>query len=176
MNFVHLRVSVTPWQIRKIPLNVVFIMLYVVIIRDFGAIAQTEDIKNDILLEINKVRAEGCKCGEEKMPPVAALTWDDTLETAAIRHVKDMVENDNFSHTGTDGSTLSDRVEAAGYQWWTIGENISWGYSAVSYVVQGWINSKGHCRNLMNPDFSEMGAAKIATYWVLDLGKPKTTF
>jgi uncharacterized protein YkwD len=139
---------------------------------DFHALAQ-ENIKTEILEEVNRVRQDGCKCGDEVMPPVGELAWSDKLERAAIRHVLDMSEHEHFEHVGTDGSSLSDRVNAAGYKWSLIGENISWGYTGVKDVVNGWISSEGHCHNMMNPDFKDMGAARRGDYWVLDLGNPE---
>ena len=45
------------------------------------------------------------------------------------------------------------------------GENIANGYTAERSVVDGWIKSPGHCKNLMNKAYKEMGVAKIGTYW-----------
>jgi uncharacterized protein YkwD len=155
------------------PLNKAFYFLITFILLlfiDFPVLAQEENIKTDILTEVNKIRKSGCKCGEEEMPPVGDLAWSDKLEKSAIRHATDMFENEHFDHTGSDGSSLSDRVNAAGYKWSLIGENISWGYSSAKDVVEGWIGSEGHCHNMMNPGFKEMGAARRGDYWVLDLG------
>jgi uncharacterized protein YkwD len=129
-----------------------------------------EYIRAAILEEVNKVRKAGCKCGEDYMPPVPPLTWSNNLETAAVRHAADMSDHSVFSHDGTDGSTLGDRISATGFQWHLIGENIAYGYSTVENAVQGWVNSPGHCSNMMEAGFNEMGAAKLGYYWVLDLG------
>jgi uncharacterized protein YkwD len=129
-----------------------------------------QDIRGDILQEANRVRAEGCYCGEVYMPPAGKLTWNNKLEKAAIRHARDMYNNDFFDHKGSDGSTLAKRVEAAGYKWSLLGENLAWGVLSPKDVVEGWIHSPGHCETLMNPGFKEMGAARKGTYWVMDLG------
>jgi uncharacterized protein YkwD len=139
---------------------------------NFQLFAQ-DDIKAEILEEVNKLRQSGCKCGDKDMPPVPELKWNDKLETAAISHVKDMYENKNFNHVGTDGSILSERIEKAGYKWSMIGENICYGYSNVADAVQGWKDSEGHCQNMMSKVFKEMGAASKGGYWVLDLGAGK---
>jgi uncharacterized protein YkwD len=167
---VNLRVFVLLW-LKKHTRQVLPLLISVFGLLISGQLlAQQENIKATILSEVNKVRASGCKCGRDKMPPAWALSWSDKLEKAAVRHAKDMFDNEHFDHKGTDGSTLSERINATGYKWTLIGENISFGYSDASEVVQGWISSPGHCRNMMNPSFKEMGAAKAGSYWVLDLG------
>lgn len=90
----------------------------------------------------------------------------------------DMAINQLFSHTGSDGSTHGERITREGYDWRTYGENIAVGYPTVSDVMQGWLGSEGHCRNIMTPDFAEIGAAfaegqylgnPAAPYWTFDL-------
>jgi uncharacterized protein YkwD len=132
-----------------------------------------ESIKDETLDEINKVRVSGCLCGDEEMPPVEKLAWSDRLEKAALRHARDMFDHDHFSHTGTDGSDLGDRISGAGYEWSMVGENIAWGHTEVIDAVEGWISSPEHCKNMMSEVFSEMGAARKGQYWVLDLGAGK---
>jgi uncharacterized protein YkwD len=51
-----------------------------------------------------------------------------------------------------------------------IGENIAFGPPTIAEVMQGWFNSPGHCKNLMNPEFKEIGVAEDRTYWVQDFG------
>lgn len=127
----------------------------------------------EMLASINTLRAKGCNCGTQVMPPVPALKWNNLLETASIRHAKDMATTKKFSHTGSDGSTMQTRINATGYQWSTIGENIAWGYTSVPLVMAGWTKSAGHCKNMMSANFTEMGAARNANYWVQDFGKPR---
>ena len=50
-------------------------------------------------------------------------TWSYDLESAAYRHSSDMANSDFMSHTGSDGSNMSDRVNATGYAWSAIGEH-----------------------------------------------------
>ena len=150
-----------------------FLILYALFHIHMQVFSQEEEMRTDILEQVNKVRKEGCICGNEKMPPAGELTWNDKLERAAIGHVNDMFTNENLSHTGSDGSSLSDRAEKEGYRWFLIGENISWGYLTALEVVEGWKASPGHCMNMMNGKYTEMGAARKGTYWVLDLGDGK---
>jgi uncharacterized protein YkwD len=126
-----------------------------------------EDIKSAMLEEVNKIRAEGCKCGSDDKPPVHPLEWSEQLEKAASKHADDMLRNNYFSHTGSDKSVVDDRVENTGYQWTAIGENIAKGQKNAEDVVAGWKNSPGHCSNIMDAGFAEMGAAHKGSYWVL---------
>jgi uncharacterized protein YkwD len=92
-----------------------------------------------------------------------------------------MVTANFFSHTGSNGSTLAQRVNATGYAWSSLGENIAAGQTSVNSVVDGWIASPGHCANIMNPAFVEMGLACVPgtssnpypTYWTMDLAQPR---
>jgi uncharacterized protein YkwD len=132
-----------------------------------------ENIKDEILDEINKIRVSGCMCGNDELPPAGKLTWSDQLEKAATRHATDMYKHDNLDHKGTDGSDLGDRATDAGYEWSMVGENIAWGHPTIKEAVEGWISSPEHCKNMMSPVFKDMGAARKGEYWVLQLGVKK---
>ena len=95
-----------------------------------------------------------------------------SLTQAAAAHSDDMVSHNFFSHTGSNGSTAGSRVTAAGYVWRSVGENIAAGQGSVAEVVDGWMKSDGHCANLMNPAYTEMGLAygvdaksEMGIYW-----------
>jgi uncharacterized protein YkwD len=119
---------------------------------------------------VNKYRTEGCRCGSEQMPAVATITWNETLAKTAYLHSKDMNTQNYFSHTGKDGSTFSERMERQGYNWRAAGENIAKGYANEKAVIEGWINSEGHCRNIMSSNFEEMGVGKEGDYWTQVFG------
>ncbi len=102
------------------------------------------------------------------------------LLTAATGHSADMAKNNYFSHTSLDGRTFDQRITAAGYRWSAVGENIAAGQTSVQSVMTSWINSPGHCQNLMNPTFRDIGvacvrndAAKYRLYWTMDLGRSR---
>ena len=114
---------------------------------------------------VNAVRKTGCNCGTTAMPPVAIVTWNDRLAKAAYDHSVEMEANDYFSHTGLNGSNPGQRITTAGYSWKAYGENIANGYTSEQAVMNGWLSSEGHCRNIMNGNFKEMGAGRQDTYW-----------
>ncbi|MEZ5039241.1 MAG: CAP domain-containing protein [Saprospiraceae bacterium] len=124
----------------------------------------------EILDEINAFRRSGYRCGARRMVAVPPLAWNEQLADAALRHARDMAQHNHFSHTGTDGSTSGERTRAAGYNWSTVGENIAYGYPDIKSAVKGWMESTGHCKNIMNPDFKEMGAAAEGQFWSQTLG------
>ena len=88
---------------------------------------------------------------------VGALTANDELDKTAQKYSQTMATDDFFSHTGKDNSTPWERAEEEGYKAQTMGENIAAGQRSPEQVVQGWINSPGHRKNLLNPSFTELG-------------------
>jgi uncharacterized protein YkwD len=136
----------------------------------------------DMLSAVNAYRRKGATCGANGTFAAAPdLAWNAALTQAAAAHSDDMVSHNLFSHTGSDGSTLGTRATAAGYVWSGLGENIAAGQATVTDVVDGWMKSDGHCANLMNASYREIGAACVAgsasttyrTYWTQDFGTPR---
>ncbi len=121
--------------------------------------------KQELLDLVNEVRQSGCNCGGEEMPPVNPVVWNDTLAEVAQNHSDDMNNHNNLDHIGSDGSDAGDRITAAGYIWTTYGENIAVGYTSEQAVIDGWLNSEGHCKNIMNANVTEMGVATSGAYW-----------
>ncbi|MCD6062820.1 MAG: hypothetical protein K0R82_731 [Flavipsychrobacter sp.] len=121
---------------------------------------------------VNNTRANGCNCGSTFYPAVAPVTWNDKLEAAAQAHSNWMNQNKTLSHTGANGSDAGDRITAAGYNWRAYGENVAVGYAKEEDVIQGWLNSEGHCKNIMSSNFTEMGVAVSGTYWTQEFGAP----
>lgn len=128
---------------------------------------------------INAHRAVGAQCGSQgSFAPTTPLAWNAALTQASLRHSDDMVANNSFSHTGSDGTSAGDRATAAGYIWSTWGENIAAGQPTVSSVVAGWMASPGHCANIMSKHFRDIGLACVGgtanntyrTYWTMTLG------
>jgi uncharacterized protein YkwD len=142
-------------------------------------VVKTESLdwfKQEFLTRINSVRQKGCSCGKIYYPPAPPVVWNTELETAAYWHAKDMSSKKYFSHTSQDGRVLRDRVSAVGYSLtgiksYSIGENIALGQRSIKEVVNDWLKSEEHCKNLMNPTFKEVGVATVGNYyWVQDFG------
>jgi len=136
------------------------------------------DIRDGFLAAVNQARSASRFCGSTPRGPAPPVSWSDNLAMAAYLHSEDMALNGFFGHTGSDGSSADQRISRQGYPWRTYGENIAVGNQTVSSVLQGWLGSEGHCRNLMDPAFTEIGAGyaigpfggnPAARYWTFDL-------
>lgn len=147
---------------------------------------QEPEWKLEFLSRINNIRQKGCNCGGTYMPPVSPLVWNDQLQNSAYGHARDMADKRYFSHTSQDGRKLRDRVLAmgyslTGYRSYIIGENIAQGQRSIKEVMEDWLKSESHCKNLMNPAYREVGVGFTRElYWVQDFGgkvpfKPETT-
>lgn len=103
------------------------------------------------------------------------LTANASLTAAAEGHSLDMAATLLFSHLGSDGSTLLQRCQAAGYPGTYIGENIAAGQPDLTAALAAWINSPPHQVSLVNPLFDQIGVAGATSatgviYWTMDLG------
>ena len=70
-----------------------------------------------------------------------------------------MARYDYIGHTSRNGSSARARVDRVGYSYRALGENVAGGQHSVDTVLQGWLDSPGHCKNLMSPDFREVAVA-----------------
>lgn len=127
-------------------------------------------VREAMLEEVNALRTAGTTCGNQQMPPVEPLVWDERLEAAAQRHSDDMAADRFMSHEGSDGSMPDDRVADTGYPYRALAENVARTYSTVEEAVAGWQNSEGHCLNMMNARYEEMGAARADNFWTQVFG------
>jgi uncharacterized protein YkwD len=126
--------------------------------------------KELILKLVNEARRKGVQCGDVWHPPVPPLTWNIQLEAAATLHSADMYQKKYFSHIDGKGNTANARIEKAGYIWLTYGENIAFGYPTEADVVDNWLKSPGHCKNIMNKAFKEVGVGRVGDYWTQNFG------
>lgn len=126
----------------------------------------------EVLRLSNLRRQAGATCGDVFYPPAPALTMAPALRCAARLHASDMNTRRYFSHNTPEGIGFSTRIERAGYSWCNIGENIASGYLTPQAVVDGWMNSPGHCQNIMNPRFTELGVGRSGDLWTQDFGAP----
>ena len=129
---------------------------------------------------VNEVRARGARCGERSFAPAPPVRLSGTLAGVAFGHATDMAQHGYFEHQDRAGHSPADRVRASGYREKLVGENIAYGPKSADEVVQGWLDSPGHCENIMDPRFAEMGiayaqgrASKHGLYWVQLLAAPR---
>lgn len=131
-----------------------------------------------VVVLVNQARATARTCGTTAHPPAPALAVHDLLVGVARAHSLDMAVHGYFSHTGLDGSEPWDRMSAAGYDWMAAGENIAAGQPTPESVVSAWLASPGHCQNIMNDRFTEIGvgyahvaASTYGHYWTQNFGR-----
>ncbi len=120
-------------------------------------------------ISLNEGLAAGTITTTAKQP----LAINPYLTDSAAKHSQWMVDNDIFSHTGSGGTSPTQRMESAGYVLqtpWSTGENI--GYRGTtgtpdvlaftkaleeSLFVDTNISGRGHRRNILNETFAEVG-------------------
>lgn len=128
---------------------------------------------------VNAARGNSRKCGSLQFDVAPPLSASRKLNGAAAEHARDMARRNFFEHVGADGSQPKDRVIRAGYQSRLTGENIAFGPESAEEVVAGWLASPGHCANIMDSRFQDIGVG-LATgrgrgkiYWVQTFGAPR---
>ncbi|MCK5871705.1 MAG: CAP domain-containing protein [Methylococcales bacterium] len=114
---------------------------------------------------------------EREKVGLSALSLSAKLGDAAQRHAQDMATNNYFSHTGLNGSTVSDRTKATGYESGFVGENIAAGRATPSETMQQWMNSQGHRENILKAGYKAIGFgytsdqnSEYRHYWVQVFG------
>ncbi len=131
-----------------------------------------EDYQTQLYQLVNQQRSTGCICGKIKYPPVKPLQRNEKLESAASNQAITLAKTDILSHQGDDGSNVRSRLDMAHYEWKAYSENIAQGYEYPEDVFSAWIQSPGHCKNIMG-NYSDFGVAKEGQYWVMDFATPK---
>lgn len=113
----------------------------------------------DVLAIVNQVRAAGADCHSKGVfAATGPLNMNPALRCAARKHSADMAARDFFDHTNPDGETPWDRMGKAGYGAYSnAGENIAAGSPDAQGTMDQWLGSDGHCANIMNPNFQEIG-------------------
>ncbi|MFO0661164.1 MAG: CAP domain-containing protein [Polyangiaceae bacterium] len=132
--------------------------------------------ENDMLVEINKRRASGARCGNDSFPSSQPIPPNQQLQLAARTHSRDMAMNNYFDHTGKDGSTAATRAKAAGYTA-EVSEVIAGGSPVASEIVDSWMGSAEHCSILMAPNARAVGVGfvnrpgtEVENYWTVVVG------
>lgn len=113
---------------------------------------------------LDLVNAERAKYG------LSALTWADDLASIARAHSQDMIRRSFFDHTNPDGKSPFDRLKSAGIRYRYAAENIAYGQKTPEAVMNAWMNSAGHRKNILNANLKEIGVGAAASsggtiYW-----------
>jgi uncharacterized protein YkwD len=128
------------------------------------------EMQRSVVCLINEQRAER---GLPKL--VSSAKLDDSAQ----RWTNTMVDDSEFSHGA--GSAFAARISAAGFDWENVAENIATGYETPAAVVRAWMRSPGHCANILDPVYREVGtgvadsaihgASDIDGTWTQDFGR-----
>jgi uncharacterized protein YkwD len=110
------------------------------------------DTAQSVLTAVNAARAKA-GCGPLRM--------NSRLTAAAKTHARAMAEQNFFGHAGKDGSRFSSRIKRQGYSFRAAAENIAAGQKSATQVVQNWLKSAGHRRNILNCQMTETGIAMV---------------
>ncbi len=131
---------------------------------------------------LNEARLRGATCRAGTTSTAAPLTWSESLAGAAQVQAFEMARMQRMGHFDSQNRGLADRLRALGYRYSLAVENVGVGYASLEEVVDAWLDSEGHCENLMNAGVLEFGLACIDAgtagaseerrYWTLVLGAP----
>jgi uncharacterized protein YkwD len=111
---------------------------------DNVASAPAQVLRNAVVCLINQQRA---------LHHLPGLTASPLLNRSAQGWTNVMVSSDQFTH----GANFASRISAVGYDWRMAGENIATGYATPRGVVRAWMASTGHCQNILNPSYRNVG-------------------
>jgi uncharacterized YkwD family protein len=100
---------------------------------------------------VNLTNQERAKYG------LAALQVDTNLSKVAREKSLDMAKNGYFSHTSPTYGSPFDMMKTFGISYRTAGENIAKGQRTPEEVVQAWMNSEGHRKNILSSSFNHIG-------------------
>lgn len=135
--------------------------------------------ESEVVVRVNEARAQGATCGNLPFAATGPLVMEARLRCAARVHSLDMAMRGFFDHVNPEGEDPFVRMERAGYSFQAAGENIAAGQTTPQEVVDGWLQSPGHCSNIMSPDFTEIGVGyvfapqgQLPHYWTQTFGAP----
>ncbi|GLE10118.1 hypothetical protein PINS_up022113 [Pythium insidiosum] len=102
------------------------------------------------------------------------LCYNKKLNAAAQAHSEDQARSQRMTHTGSNGSSIGQRVSAQNFVWNNVGENVAAGQRDVASVMDAWMNSPGHRANILNRDFTFFGMGYSTggetPYWTQNFG------
>ncbi|WP_228275638.1 CAP domain-containing protein [Gracilibacillus oryzae] len=119
---------------------------------------QLDQIRQQVIDLTNKARQEN---------GAGALQLDAELASVAQTKSEDMAQNNYFSHTSPTYGSPFDMMQTFGVEYTKASENIAAGQQSAEQVVQSWLNSEGHRRNMLDPAVTHIGVGYEANgdYW-----------
>jgi uncharacterized protein YkwD len=100
---------------------------------------------------------------------LAPLSTEPHLVSAASAQCAIMIAHGKIGHAFGPGTSFSERMFRAGVAPGYHAENVARGQRSVAEVMQAWMKSRGHRRNMLDPKMTSFGIASNSGYWALDL-------
>ncbi|WP_064091316.1 CAP domain-containing protein [Rossellomorea aquimaris] len=96
-----------------------------------------------------------------------ALKVDTELSKVAKEKSRDMQANNYFSHDSPTYGSPFDMMKQFGIQYSSAGENIAMGQPTPEEVVNAWMNSEGHRKNILSSNYTHIGVGYVENghYW-----------
>lgn len=139
---------------------------------------QANPTENTVIQLVNQARSQSRICGDQRFSSTNPLSKNSKLSSAASSHSQSQASRQIMTHSGSNRSTatLGKRATMAGYQWRNLAENVARGQTSPQAVVQSWLNSPGHCKNIMQPYFKDVGVGAVQgndgkIYWTMVFGR-----
>lgn len=101
------------------------------------------------------------------------LRWHQPTAGVAQRHSDDMVQRQFFGHVDPDGRSLAHRLAEGGVSYRIAGENLAAGQPTAAEVLQDWMASSAHRRNIENCAFTHHGLGRRDHHWTHVLLTPR---
>lgn len=105
-------------------------------------------MEREVLAFVNSTR---------KSRKLRTLSLNSALTSAAKGHSLDQARRRKMSHKGGDGKEMSHRIRKQGYSYRHAGENVAYGQNSAEHVFSSWMKSRGHRKNILNPNVRNMG-------------------
>jgi uncharacterized protein YkwD len=117
-----------------------------------------------------QIVATVCVINEERAARgLGTVTLDTTLMHIAYGHAADMLDRRFFSHTGSDGSNVTQRIVRGGYpgdpETWLAAENLGWATATLATpraIVDAWLASPAHREVMLEPLYPAVGVVALA--------------
>lgn len=107
---------------------------------------------------------------EREKRGLSPLQLDEETQKVARSKSEDMRDQQYFAHTSPTYGSPFEMMSEFGITYRTAGENIAAGQTSASEVVEDWMNSEGHRKNILNPDYTHLGVGyakggSMQHYW-----------
>ena len=147
---------------KKFKIFLIALVAFVICAGNVAFAASTQEMNAEAVQLLNELR---------QSKGLQPLAWNpnSALQSAAQLRAQEIEEY--FSHTRPDGSNCFTVLKQYGLTYGHCGENIAYGtYLSAEGATELWINSPGHYKNMINPNFREIGLACYVSgeniYWV----------